>query len=131
MKKKYYPYIVLEDTFLLLLLLPLIVGYMPAWLCNDFDVLILWFSFFRKTKRSSHLQVFYKIGVLKIFAKLTGKHLSRSLFFSKVTGLTPAFLLKQRLQHRCFLVNFAKFLRTALLKNTSGGCFWPQYQKLV
>ena len=131
MKKKYFPYIVLEDTFLLLLLLPLIVAYMPVWLCTDFDVLILWFSFLRKTKRSSHLEVFYKIGVLKNFEKLTGKHLCRSLFSNKVAALTPASLLKQRLQHRCFLVNFAKYLRTALLKNTSGGCFWPQYQKLV
>ena len=30
-----------------------------------------------------------------------------------------ATLLKKRLWHRCFPVNFAKFLRTPLLKNTS------------
>ena len=29
-------------------------------------------------------------------------------------------LLKKRLWHRCFLVNFAKFLRTSFLQNTSG-----------
>ena len=29
-------------------------------------------------------------------------------------------LLKKRLRHRCFPVNFAKFLRTAFLLNTSG-----------
>ena len=35
----------------------------------------------------------------------------------------PATLLKKRLWHRCFLVNFAKSLRTPFLQNTSGGCF--------
>ena len=32
----------------------------------------------------------------------------------------PATLLKKRLYHRCFPVNFAKFLRTSFLQNTSG-----------
>ena len=32
--------------------------------------------------------------------------------FNKVAGLRPATLLKKRLWHRCFLVNFVKFLRT-------------------
>ena len=31
----------------------------------------------------------------------------------------PAILLKKRLWHRCFPMNFAKFLRTAFLQNTS------------
>ena len=35
-----------------------------------------------------------------------------------------ATLLKKSLWHRCFPVNFAKFLRTPFLQNTSGGCFW-------
>ena len=50
-----------------------------------------------------------KKGVLKIFAKFTGKHLKLSLFLIK---LQPATLLKNRLWHRCFPVNFKKFLRT-------------------
>ena len=33
------------------------------------------------------------------------------LFFNKVVGLRPATLLKKRLQHRCYPVNFAKFPR--------------------
>ena len=37
--------------------------------------------------------------------------------------LRPAALLKKRLWQRCFPVNFAKFLRTPFLQNTSGGCF--------
>ena len=38
--------------------------------------------------------------------------------FNKVAGLRPATLLKKRLWHRCFPVNFAKFLRTPFLQNT-------------
>ena len=49
-------------------------------------------------------------SVLKNLAKFTGKHLCWSLFFK----------MKKRLQHRCFAVNFAKFLRTPFLQNTSG-----------
>ena len=62
--------------------------------------------------RSSRSEVFCKKGVPVNFAKFTGKHLCQSLFSNKVAGLRPATLLKQRLWHRCFLVNFAKFLRT-------------------
>ena len=58
----------------------------------------------------SRPEVFCKKGFLKNFAKFTGKHLHQSLFF-KVAGLRPATLLKKRLWHMCFLVNFAKFLR--------------------
>ena len=36
-----------------------------------------------------------KKGVLRNFTKFTGKHLCQSLFFSKVTGLSPAVLLKK------------------------------------
>ena len=43
-------------------------------------------------------------GVLKNFAKFTEKHLWQSLFLQVAT------LLKKRLWHRCFPVNFSKFL---------------------
>ena len=56
--------------------------------------------------------MFFKKGVLRNFAKFTGKHLYQSLFLNKVSGLRPATLLKKRLRYRCFPVNFAKFLRT-------------------
>ena len=71
---------------------------------------LIWF-------RSSHQRYSIK---LKNFAKFTGKHLYQSLFFNKVEDLSPATLLKQRLWHRCFPVNFRKFLRTPFLQNTSG-----------
>ena len=35
-------------------------------------------------------------------------------------GLRPVNLLKKRLWHRCFPVNFVKYLRTPFLQNTSG-----------
>ena len=69
--------------------------------------------------RSSRPKVFCKAGVLKNFAKFTEKHLWQSLFFKKVAGLRPAALLKKRLWHRCFPVNFRKFLRTPFLQVTS------------
>ena len=49
--------------------------------------------------------MFFKIGVLKKLAIFTGKSLYWSLFLIN-------FVIK-RLQHRCFSVNIAKFLRTA------------------
>ena len=55
--------------------------------------------------RSSRPEVFCKIDVLRNFVKFTGKQLCQSLFA----------LLKKRLWHRSFLVNFAKFLRTTFL----------------
>ena len=70
--------------------------------------------------RSSYPEVFFKKGTLRNFAKFTGKHVCQSLCFNKVAGLRSANLFKKILSHRCFPVNFAKFLRTSFLQNTSG-----------
>ena len=84
------------------------------------------FSFWRKGftclrdkshYRSSHRICSKRKGVLRNFANLTRKHLCQSLFFDKVAGFS---LWKERLWHRCFHVNFVKFLRTLYLQNTSG-----------
>ena len=69
---------------------------------------------------NSHRRCSVRKGVLKNFAKFTRKHLYQSLFFNEVTGLKSATLLKKRLWHKCFAVNFAKFPRTPFLKNTFG-----------
>ena len=45
---------------------------------------------------------------------------TRVSFLKKVAGLRPATLLKKRLWHRCFLVNFGKFPIIPFLQNTSG-----------
>ena len=58
-----------------------------------------------------------KKGVLRNFVKFTWKYLCQSLFFNKVTGLRPTTLFKRRPWHRCFSVNFVKFLRIAFLQN--------------
>ena len=58
--------------------------------------------------KSSRPEVFCKKGGLKNFAKF------HSLFVNKVAGLGPANLLKKRLWHWCFPVNFVKILRTLL-----------------
>ena len=73
--------------------------------------------------RSSRPEVFCIKGVHRNFGKFTGKRLCQSLVFNKVASW-PATLLKKRHSHRSFAVNFSKFLRTPLLTNTSGGCFW-------
>ena len=53
--------------------------------------------------RSSRPEVFYKKGVPRNVANFTRKHMYQRL----------ATLLKKRLWHRCFPVNFANFLRTS------------------
>ena len=65
--------------------------------------------------RSSHQSYSIKIGVLRNFTKFTGKYLYQRLCLCP----RPPTLLKKSLWHRWFLVNFAKFLRTSFLKNTS------------
>ena len=57
-----------------------------------------------------------KKGVLKKFAKFTGKQQRRGLFLNKDAGFRPGTLLKKRLQRRCFLVDFAKFLGTSFYR---------------
>ena len=46
--------------------------------------------------RRSLPEVFCKNGVLRNFAKFTGKHLCQRLFLNEVAGLRPATLLKKR-----------------------------------
>ena len=73
-----------------------------------------------KDYRSSHQRCSVRKCVLRNLAKFTRKHLCHSLFFNEVAGLRPATSLKKRLWHRCFPLNFAKFLRTPFLQNKSG-----------
>ena len=68
------------------------------------------------TNRSSHQRCSTTIGVLRNFVKFTGKHLCPEYIFY----YRPANLFKKRLWHRCFHVNFTKFLKTPFLQNTSG-----------
>ena len=59
--------------------------------------------------------VVWRCSVEKLFLEISQNSHKRACarvsFFSKVTGQRPATLLKKRLWHRSFPVNFAKFLR--------------------
>ena len=77
---------------------------------------------FNNSNKSSCWQMFFEIGVIKNFAIFTGKHLES--LCNEVAELKACNFIKKRLQHKCFLVNIAKFLITAFLNNTSGGCFY-------
>ena len=52
--------------------------------------------------------MFFRIVVLKNFAMFTGKHLCWRFFLIKLQAFRPP----SGLQHRCFPVKFAAFLRT-------------------
>ena len=53
------------------------------------------------------------------FAKFTRKHLCWSLILIKLQVSILQFHWKKGLQHRCFLVNFARYFKRPFLQNTS------------
>ena len=70
------------------------------------------------TTEAAPEMVFFKKGVVKNFAKF---------LHNKVPGLHVT-LLKRRLRHRCFSVNFSKFLRTLFFyKTPPGDCFCSKH----
>ena len=62
-------------------------------------------------------RVFCKKSVLKNFTKFTGKHLSQSLFFNKVSGPRVAFLLKKTLV-QVFSCEFCEIIKNTFLYRT-------------
>ena len=68
----------------------------------------LWMKFQFKPWRS---QMLFKIGFLRNFTLFTGKYLCWSLYLIDLQAWTPPTLSK-KIQHKCFLVNIAKFFRT-------------------
>ena len=66
--------------------------------------------------RSSRPEVFSKKGLLRNFAKFSP---------------APYNFMKKRLEHRCFPVNFAKFLRASFSYNTCVGCFCISWQSEI
>ena len=63
----------------------------------------------------SRWQMFFKTVVLKNLANFTGKHLCWNLFLIKLQASGLCKFIKKRLQHRCFAVKLAKFLRIPFL----------------
>ena len=84
-------------------------NYFASNLDKFYQIFKLLYNYF--LGKSSRLKVLYKIGVLKIFTKLTGKHPYRSLYYNKVAGLRPGNLLKETLRCNFFPMNCVKFLR--------------------
>ena len=62
--------------------------------------------------------MFFKIDVLKNFTNFTEKCLYWGINLVKLQAWYAATLLKKRLQHRCFPVKFAEFLRTSFFYRT-------------
>ena len=74
--------------------------------------------------RANQSTRFYMImASVKRFVKFTGKHSCRNIFFYKVAGLMSAILLKNRLRHKYFPLNFEHYLS----QNTSGGCLFISF----
>ena len=69
--------------------------------------------------RTSHQRCSIKKAILKHFVIFTGKHLSRGLFFNKVSDHQACNFIKKKLQHRYFLANIEKFIRRPTLKNST------------
>ena len=69
---------------------------------------------FQPANSSSCLQMFFKIGTLKRFAKFTGKQLCQSLFLIKLQAVRDS-NPKEALA-RVFSCEYSKFLRIAILK---------------
>ena len=68
--------------------------------------------------RSSRPEVFRKKGVLRNFAKFTGKHLRQSLFFNKVAGLRPATSLKKETLAQVFSCEFCEISKNTFFHRT-------------
>ena len=57
---------------------------------------------------SSHPEVFYKKGVLRNFAKFTGKHLRQSLFFTKICRYEASNFIKNETLAQTFSYRFCE-----------------------
>ena len=95
-----------------------VCSFVPVSFCI-FDYLYLDFWLFvdcfvtSTLSRSSHLEVFVKKVFLEILENSQEDTCVRVSFLIKLqTFMRPATLLKKRLWHRCFPVNFAKFIKT-------------------
>ena len=68
--------------------------------------------------------MFYKIGFLEI-QQISEERLES--LFDNTPDLQDCNFIKKRLQHKCFPMKFAKFLRTPFLQNTSSGWLLLKY----
>ena len=87
------------------------------------DTQTLWLIFWYNQKSVVH-SYSVKKGVFQYFANFTGNHVCRSPFLIKlqVWGSRPSTLLKKRLRHWCFPVNFPKFLKIPTCETPGDDC---------
>ena len=69
--------------------------------------------------------MFYKIGVLKNFEKLTGKQLCPGFLLIKLQVSILQLYGKNRIQYRCFIINFTRYLRHIFYRTPPGDCVCP------
>ena len=103
--------------------------YKKSWIkYKNSDLSILTLSRIDITQhRSSRTEVFSIKGVLKIFAKFTGKYLFQSLLINKDAGIRPETLLKKETLAQVFSCEFCEISKNIFFsQNTSSGCFCQQ-----
>ena len=84
----------------------------PLWKHAFYDT-VLTFQQIVWINRSSHLQMIFKIDILKNFATIAGKHPCWSLFLIKLKTWSPAALLKRDHNTGVSMWILQNFLRTA------------------
>ena len=75
------------------------------------------------TIKNNRSQILLKIGVSENFAKFTRKHLCQIHFFNEVVGIQDATALKKRLSYSFFSLNFAKYIKTPICRESTNDCF--------
>ena len=90
---------------------------------NTFNIYIRFFRLKIYVRfRSSRLQMFFEIGILKNFTMFTGKHLCWSLFLKKVAG--PCNFIKKQTPKKVFSREYCEIFKNSFFfYDTSGGCF--------
>ena len=80
----------------------------PLCCCCPFSTLLGFSARKCCLSRSSRSEMFCEKGVLRNFAKLTGKQLCQSLFFDKVAGSGQVFFIKKENLAQVFSSEFCK-----------------------
>ena len=60
----------------------------------------------------------------KVVLNIHRKTIVLESLLNRLAGFKTCDFLKKRLQHRCFFVKFAKFLRTPFWRTSTDGSFW-------
>ena len=95
------------------------LGFLQKLQINYFLNFFLEGCFKLLTIRSSCPEVFSTKGILRYFAKFTGKHLCESFFFNKVAGLRPAKFIEKEILAQVFSCKFCENSKNTFFHRTS------------